>query len=228
MQPPADHSGQPSAGSEALQEHSSARGPVDNSGAGRVGFGHSKAGFPRRQIEESTSPEKRQPARASSCQVEIIGRLRPNSAASGAPKNKAKKEHTNPPGTVPGTSPGGFDEAGTNSAAAHGSSGRSLHSNAHNSNALSGAHNSLQGDPQHNPQSSQHHHPQLNLRKHSELRIDYSFENFVVGENNSFAANACIAISKNPGTAYNPCLIYGGVGLGKTHLNSVHRKLCTQ
>ncbi len=60
--------------------------------------------------------------------------------------------------------------------------------------------------------------PQLNLRKHSELRIDYTFENFVVGDNNSFAANACIAISKNPGTAYNPCLIYGGVGLGKTHL----------
>ncbi len=59
---------------------------------------------------------------------------------------------------------------------------------------------------------------QLNLRKHNELRIDYTFENFVVGDNNSFAANACIAISKNPGTAYNPCLIYGGVGLGKTHL----------
>ncbi|MFW5710836.1 MAG: chromosomal replication initiator protein DnaA [Spirochaetia bacterium] len=60
--------------------------------------------------------------------------------------------------------------------------------------------------------------PQQNLRKHNELRIDYTFENFVVGDNNSFAANACIAISKNPGTAYNPCLIYGGVGLGKTHL----------
>jgi chromosomal replication initiator protein len=40
----------------------------------------------------------------------------------------------------------------------------------------------------------------------------------VIGENNSFAANAAFAIAKNPGTAYNPCLIYGGVGLGKTHL----------
>jgi len=58
----------------------------------------------------------------------------------------------------------------------------------------------------------------MKIRKHNELRIDYSFENFIVGDNNSFAANACIAISKNPGTAYNPCLIYGGVGLGKTHL----------
>jgi chromosomal replication initiator protein len=54
--------------------------------------------------------------------------------------------------------------------------------------------------------------------KHPKLRTDYTFENFVVGENNSFAANAALAISKNPGTSYNPFLIYGGVGLGKTHL----------
>lgn len=53
---------------------------------------------------------------------------------------------------------------------------------------------------------------------HPQLRNDYTFDNFVIGENNSFAANAAIAIAKNPGLAYNPCLIYGGVGLGKTHL----------
>lgn len=53
---------------------------------------------------------------------------------------------------------------------------------------------------------------------HPQLRKDYVFDNFVIGENNSFAANAAIAIAKNPGLAYNPCLIYGGVGLGKTHL----------
>ncbi len=55
-------------------------------------------------------------------------------------------------------------------------------------------------------------------RSHSQLNPDYTFESFVIGDNNSFAANAAYAISKNPGTAYNPCLFYGGVGLGKTHL----------
>jgi chromosomal replication initiator protein len=55
-------------------------------------------------------------------------------------------------------------------------------------------------------------------RAHPRLNTDYNFEKFVIGENNSFAANAAFAIAKNPGTAYNPCLIYGGVGLGKTHL----------
>ena len=54
--------------------------------------------------------------------------------------------------------------------------------------------------------------------KHHQLRTDYTFENFVIGDNNGFAANAALAISKNPGTSYNPFLIYGGVGLGKTHL----------
>jgi chromosomal replication initiator protein len=53
---------------------------------------------------------------------------------------------------------------------------------------------------------------------HPQLREDYTFERYVIGENNNFAANAALAISKNPGTAYNPFLIYGGVGLGKTHL----------
>jgi len=64
---------------------------------------------------------------------------------------------------------------------------------------------------------------------HPNLRVEYTFDNFVIGQNNSFAANAAMAIAKNPGTGYNPCLIYGGVGLGKTHLiqsigNSVHQE----
>ncbi|MDR3247679.1 MAG: chromosomal replication initiator protein DnaA [Treponema sp.] len=53
---------------------------------------------------------------------------------------------------------------------------------------------------------------------HPQLREDYTFDKYVIGENNNFAANAAMAISRNPGTAYNPLLIYGGVGLGKTHL----------
>ncbi len=46
----------------------------------------------------------------------------------------------------------------------------------------------------------------------------YNFENFIVGSGNEFAYAACQAISQNPGTKYNPLFIYGGVGLGKTHL----------
>jgi chromosomal replication initiator protein len=55
-------------------------------------------------------------------------------------------------------------------------------------------------------------------KHHPQMRDDYTFETYIVGKNNDFAFNAANAISKNPGTAYNPFLIYGGVGLGKTHL----------
>jgi chromosomal replication initiator protein len=63
---------------------------------------------------------------------------------------------------------------------------------------------------------------------HSQLRADYTFESFIIGDNSSFAANAAQAIARNPGTAYNPLLIYGGAGLGKTHLmqaigNYIHK-----
>ncbi len=61
-------------------------------------------------------------------------------------------------------------------------------------------------------------HEKRHPRSHPKMNSEYTFEKFVIGENNSFAANASFAIAKNPGTAYNPCLIYGGVGLGKTHL----------
>jgi chromosomal replication initiator protein len=54
--------------------------------------------------------------------------------------------------------------------------------------------------------------------KHPQLRDDFVFDRYVKGENNAFATNAAIAISKNPGKTYNPFLIFGGVGLGKTHL----------
>ncbi len=59
---------------------------------------------------------------------------------------------------------------------------------------------------------------QKNSKKHPQLREDFTFENFVPGENSMYAYNASISAAKNPGKAFNPILIYGGVGLGKTHL----------
>ncbi len=47
---------------------------------------------------------------------------------------------------------------------------------------------------------------------------NYHFENFVIGPTNEFAASIAVAVANNPGQAYNPYLVYGPVGLGKTHI----------
>jgi len=67
------------------------------------------------------------------------------------------------------------------------------------------------------------------VREHSRLNPTFTFDSFVTGKANQLARAAAVQVAEHPGTAYNPLFIYGGVGLGKTHLiqaigNLVHEQ----
>ena len=79
------------------------------------------------------------------------------------------------------------------------------------------------------PQIEKEPNERPRVRRANSLIPKYTFDNFVVGSSNQFAHAACMAVAKQPGENYNPLFIYGGVGLGKTHLvNAIGHQLIAQ
>lgn len=97
-----------------------------------------------------------------------------------------------------------------------------------------GSHQSLEMLPIHGPAKEKVEKKEdgsslSSLHHRTHLNSGFDFENFVVGKSNQLAKAACYQVAENPGSSYNPLLLYGGVGLGKTHLihaigNFIHRR----
>ena len=72
--------------------------------------------------------------------------------------------------------------------------------------------------PSASPKVNSNSDVEANLPKTTNVRMKYTFDNFVEGKSNQLARAAASQVADNPGSAYNPLFIYGGTGLGKTHL----------
>ncbi|MCY4044715.1 MAG: chromosomal replication initiator protein DnaA [Cellvibrionales bacterium] len=86
----------------------------------------------------------------------------------------------------------------------------------------------LEGYAQENPESDSGSEPHPLPNKHgTNIISDNTFANFVEGKSNQLARAAAMQVAENPGGSYNPLFLYGGVGLGKTHLmHAVGNALC--